>query len=413
MREKSLEQISFEVGAVMLNDASTLDRKLQELIPVLTGFVYAGKCSIMLINSVDMTVEVRAATDSAIIGLKRQLSDVTIATRALIDNKPFSFDAGKRDFFEPLETSRYKSEDSLSFPLKFLDRKIGVINFTNFIDDAPVSKDKIAGIMTVISHMAAYLYAAISREQLETKVQLLEEANQQLVQQDELKTNLTGFIVHDLKGPISTIMANLDMLSYEPLGPVQAEYVGLATEDVFRLQSMVLDILDVLKLEEGTISIFRDDVDIRALIEREVGTFRNLLLRKHVSVEIAAVSEICYIDDNLISRVVVNILRNALEHSPEGGLISINACFDSVSKEIIVSIADQGAGIPDELKIKIFEKYFRASEDVKLVKTGSGMGLTFCKLVIEAHGGVIWVEDTNTHGARFVFTLPQTLTGEG
>jgi hypothetical protein len=174
MREKSLEQISFEMGAVMLNDAATLDLKLQALIPALTGFVNAAKCSIMIINSVDMTVEVRAATDPAILGLKRQLSDVTISTRALIDNRPFHFDAAKKEFFEPLESSRYQSEDSLSIPLKFLDRKIGVVNFTNFADPASINGEKIDGIMTLISHLAAYLYAAISREQLETKINQLE-----------------------------------------------------------------------------------------------------------------------------------------------------------------------------------------------------------------------------------------------
>ncbi len=404
--------VSFEMGSVMLNDALTLDQRLQELIPLLAGFTNAAKCSIMLINSGDMTIEVRAATDPAIIGLKRQLSDVTISTRALIDNGPFLSNARKREFFEPLETSRYQSGDSLSIPVKFLDRKIGVINFTNFAGLSAIDGEKIAGIMVLINHLAAYLYAAISREQLETKMHKLEEANRQLVQLAELKTSLTGFIVHDLKGPISTIMANLDMLSYESLAPNQAEYVGLATEDIFKLQSMVMDILDVLKLEEGTISIFRDDVDIRALIEREVDAFRNVLARRQVSVEIDAVSETCYIDENLISRIIVNMLRNALEHSPEGGLISITAHYDPAAKEMVVGISDQGKGIPDAIKEKIFEKYYRASDDAKTIKTGSGMGLTFCKLVVEAHGGVIKVEDTETGGARFVFNLPQTLTGE-
>ena len=409
----SASPVSFAMGAVMLNEALTFDQKLQELIPLLTEFTGAAKCSIMIINSSDMTVEVRAATDPAIIGLKRQLSDVTISTRALIDNGPFHADARKREFFEPLESSRYQSEDSLSIPVRFLDRKIGVMNFTNFADASYINDEKIGSIMTMTNHLAAYLYAAISREQVEDRVHKMEEKNRQLMQLDELKTSLTGFIVHDLKGPISTIMANLDMLGYESLAPNQAEYVGLATEDVFRLQGMVMDILDVLKLEEGDVNIFREDVDIKALIEREVDAFRNLLGRRLVSVEIDAVTETCYIDENLIGRIIVNILRNALAHSPEGGMIYISARFDPAAREIVVSIADQGKGIPDEIKKKIFEKYYRASDDAIHVKTGSGMGLTFCKLVVEAHGGKIKVEDTETGGARFVFNLPQTLTGEG
>jgi signal transduction histidine kinase len=413
MREKSLEQISFEIGAFMLNERASFDQKLQDVVSVLARFTGAAKCSIMLINSVDMTVEVRAATDPSIIGFKRQLSDVTISTRALIDNQPFHFDAGKKEFFEPLDTSRYISEDSLSIPMKFFDRKLGVFNFTNFAETASIDGKKLDSLVTLINFLSAYVYAMLSREQLESKVCKLEEANQRLLELDQLKTNLIGFIVHDLKGPISTIMANLDMLGYEPLSPEQAEYAGLATEDVFKLQGMVMDILDVVRLEEGRISIFRDDIDIRNLIGREADAFRNLLERKKVSLEVNAVSHVCYIDESLTGRVIVNILRNALEHSPEGGKITIAARYDDARQEVIVSVTDQGKGIPDEIKQRIFEKYFRTSEDVRLVKGGSGMGLTFCKLAVEAQGGVIRVEDSEEGGARLVFTLPQTLGQEG
>jgi signal transduction histidine kinase len=226
---------------------------------------------------------------------------------------------------------------------------------------------------------------------------------------DELRTNLTGFIVHDLKGPITTIMANLDMLNYEPLTPQQFEYVNLATEDVYKMQNMVLNILDVLKLEEGKIMIYREETDIYTLAKREITSLKNVLSRRNIELEFEGGSHICYIDENLIGRVVTNLLRNAIEHSPDGGKIRLNIQYHDSQKETRVSIADQGKGVPDDLKEKIFDKFFQVEGETKQRKTSTGLGLTFCKLVVNAHGGDIWVEDSEDRGSRFVFALPETL----
>jgi signal transduction histidine kinase len=409
MSEESLEQISFEMGTIMLNDSVPFSQKLQNIVPVLSGYLKASKCSIMIINREQLTLEVRASTNEAIIGLKRELSDVTIATRAIIDDKPFHVASGERSFFDKLDSSAYQSDYSLSVPVKYLDRKLGVINFTDFASTAERDDEIERRAMAIIRHFAAYLSAELGREELETKIGKLEEANQKLQQLGELKTNLTGFIIHDLKGPISTIMANLDMLGYDPLTPEQSEYLGLATEDVFRMQNMVMDILDVMKLEDGAISIFREDVDIKTLIEKEAASFANIIARKNIALEINAESHVSYLDENLIGRVIVNILRNAIAHSPDGGRIIISACYDDRPKEVAVSISDQGCGIPEDMREKIFEKYCRSDEDLKSAKIGTGMGLTFCRLVVAAHGGNIWAGGAESGGAKFVFTLPETL----
>jgi signal transduction histidine kinase len=412
MSEKSLEQISFEMGTVMLNEPAPLNNKLRDIIPILSGYLKAAKCSIMLINYDEMTVEVRAATNESIVGLSRNLSDVTISTRAIIDNEPFHVGSGGRSFFDILDSSKYKSEYSLSIPIKHLDKRLGVINFTDFADPEKIDVETEKRAVNLIKHFAAYLYAVLSREQLEAKVKKLEDANQELRSLNEMKTNLTGFIIHDLKGPISTIVANLDMIGYDPLTPEQSECLNLATEDVYRMQNMVMDMLDVMKMEEGAIAIYREDVDIKTLIEREATSFANLLSRKNIKLIIDAVPHMSYLDEGLVGRVVVNILRNAISHSPEESAIIISAKYNQESKEVIVSVSDQGKGIPLEMRDRIFEKFCRCEEDLKTIK-GSGMGLTFCKLIVEAHGGLIWVEDAETGGAKFVFTLPETLAGKG
>jgi two-component system sensor histidine kinase KdpD len=408
MGEKTLEQISFEMGNIMLSEPAALDCKLRDIVHKLAGCLGAGNCSIMLINYDDMTVEVRAATNPAVVGFSRNLSDVTISTRAILDNEPFHVGSGGRSFFDELDATKYRSEYSISIPIRHFDKRLGVVNFTDFSDTGAVDPGAERRAVELIKHFAAYLYAVLSREQLEKKVARLEESNSELRELNDMKTSLTGFIIHDLKGPISTIVANLDMMGYDPLTPEQAECLSLATEDIFRMQNMVMDMLDVMKMEEGAVAIYREDHDIRSLIEREAAQFANLLARRNMRIEIDAVSRSIYIDGDLIGRVLVNLLRNAVYHAPEGSLITAAAWYNAESREVVVSVSDQGKGIPPEMRERIFEKYCRLGNGGGMGK-GSGMGLTFCKLIVEAHGGFIWVEDADTGGARFVFTLPEML----
>ncbi|WP_333653090.1 GAF domain-containing sensor histidine kinase [Dissulfurispira sp.] len=399
----------YKIGKTLLRQDISFDEKLQDVVNILAKCLRVKRCSIMIINPDDLTLEVKAATNHEIIGLKRKLCDVTISTRALIDDTPFYSDEKRRSFFTPLDSSQYSSEFSVSIPIKYLDKKLGVINLTDSEDGKSFTKKQEATAIDIVEHLAPYIYAAQTKDVLERKVRKLEETNKRLMKLDELRTNLVGFIVHDLKGPITTIMANLDMLNYEPLTPQQFEYVNLATEDVYKMQNMVMNILDVLKLEEGKIMIYREETDIYTLVKREITSLKNVLSRRNIELAFEGSSHICYIDENLIGRVVTNLLRNAIEHSPDGGKIRLNIQYHDSQKETRVSIADQGKGVPDDLKEKIFDKFFQVEGETKQRKTSTGLGLTFCKLVVNAHGGDIWVEDSEDRGARFVFTLPETL----
>jgi len=364
----------------------------------------------MLLNFNELTLEVKAATNQTIIGSKRNLADVTICTRALLDDQPFYVDESRRAFFTPLESSKYKSSHSLTIPIKYLDKKLGVINFTDFETDDTLDKGKVQQLINLTKHLAVHLYAPLTKEQLESKIRQFEDANKRLIDMDELKTNLTNFIVHDLKGPITTVMANLDMLSYQPLTAEQLDCVTLAMDDIYKLQEMVLNILDVQKMEQGKSTIYRDETDIKTLIQRELDPFKNLLSLKNIELKLDGVSShLCYIDEILIGRVMTNLFRNALEYSPAGGKISITTDYDDRKKELVVRISDQGKGIPDDLKGKIFDKFYQTKNNIKRIKTSTGLGLAFCKFAINAHGGNIWVEDSEAGGATFVFNILETL----
>jgi signal transduction histidine kinase len=237
-------------------------------------------------------------------------------------------------------------------------------------------------------------------------IRSLEERNEQLMRLDELKTNLTSFIIHDLKGPISAIIGNLDMLSCEPLTPQQLDYLNISLGDAYRLQRMALNILDVLKLEDSMVQILREKTDMRALAEKEAMSFKSILSRRNIELAVEGSPRLCSIDKSLIGRTISNLLLNAIEHSPDNARITISIEHDNNRKETVVAVSDQGPGVPVELREKIFDKFFQAAEGRKHRKTTTGLGLTFCKLAVNDHGGNIRVEDAEPCGARFVFILP-------
>lgn len=398
-----------EIELAFLNSERSVNEQLQDIVNILTSHFHVKKCSIMLINADELTLEVRASKNPAIIGLKRKLSEVTIATRALLDDSPFPADGKRRAYFTSLESSTYTSEYSISIPIKHLDKKLGVINLTDTADGKPLTADHENILLDVIKHLSPYIYAIQSKDLCESKIKKLTEVNERLLKTDELKTNLINFIVHDLKCPISTIMANLDMLSYEELTTDQFECLNLAIEDVYKLQRMVMNILDVLKLEEGKVKIYREETDLYDLAKSEAAPFKTVLARRNIELAIQGGSHLCYIDEGLIGRTIANLLMNAIEHSPDNKKISLEVRYDPEKKEAKVCISDQGICIPDELKKKIFDKFFQVEKEKKQRKTTTGLGLAFCMLVVRTHGGELWAEDSEDGGTSFCFTLPETL----
>ncbi|MCC6347528.1 MAG: hypothetical protein IT388_10115 [Nitrospirales bacterium] len=408
MRFEPCERHSDGIELLLLPEALPFREKLQKVVDSFAERFRMAKCSLMLVNHDDLTLEVVAATNPGIIGCKRKLSDIAVSTMALADNAPFLADGKKRAHFAPLESSSYSSELSLSVPLRYLDRRLGVINFTDPEEGQPFAPGQERLLVGIVGDLAPYLNAALEHESCRTSARRLEEENRRLLRLDELKTNLTNFIVHDLKGPLSTIIANLDMLYSGPLTPQQSECLSLAVEDASRMERMVMNILDVLKLEESKIRVFREETDIRRLAEREISSFRSAAARKKVEIVLEGEPHRCAVDETLIGRTLSNLLLNAVEHSPEGSRVTVAVRYDDAGRETVVSVSDQGAGIPGALREKVFDKFFQVQEEGRrLRKATTGLGLAFCKLVVAAHGGRIGVEDSGEGGARFVFTLPE------
>ncbi|MBF0329181.1 MAG: hypothetical protein HQL10_08480 [Nitrospirae bacterium] len=412
MQNEHTEISVYIIEELLLRHENSFNDNLLEMVDFLAATFSVARCSVMAVNSEEQALEVVASTKRELIGSKRKLSDVTISTRALLDNTPLTTNPETLSYFQPLEASKFKCHYSINIPFSFLDKRLGVLILSDPNNGVSLSVEQEASAIKLARHIAPYIYAIQGKGLLESKLAKNEEMFRQLQEADGLKTDLVNFIVHDLKGPISTIMANLDMLSYEELTELQLEYLNIATSDIYKLQRMVMNILDVSKLEDGKVKIYRDEVDIYDLINRETSSCKNSLNQRNIQLNIEGASHICYIDESLIGRVLANLLFNAIDYSPEGAVMNVILHYDADKHESVISISDQGTGVQDEFKEKIFEKFFQVHSETSQRKATTGLGLTFCKLVVTAHGGRIWIEDTPGGGATFKLTLPEKLPGE-
>ena len=218
-------------------------------------------------------------------------------------------------------------------------------------------------------------------------------------QQDEL----ANFIVHDLRSPLASSIAGLLTLQQTSLDmpDEEREMVDLALVNNNRALSLVNSILDVSKLESGMMVVDFVDIDVAAFVEDCLEQIELWARGRSIKLESEVVVDRARLDPVLTSRVVINLLSNALKFSPDGGKILVRAGMSHGALRI--SIVDEGPGISQEDAESIFQPFVQ----VKGTTGGTGLGLTFCRLAVQAQGGRIWVESQLGKGTTMHFTIPQ------
>lgn len=240
-------------------------------------------------------------------------------------------------------------------------------------------------------------------------LRLIQEQNEALVRSQQLKDALSSFVVHDLKSPLASLAVSIDAASIDTkLNPETLECLAGARDAVDMLSRMITNLLDISSSDSGAMRLSRRDVDLGALIEDTAAGLRRRAQRRRVEVTVEQASPPVHVlaDMDLLRRTILNLLDNALRYSPSKGRIHI-ACLRQGS-DVEVRVCDEGPGVPAEYAEKIFDRFFQveAPNDAD-AQSNRGLGLTFCRLAIEAHGGRIWVEPTTPRGATFCFRLPE------
>lgn len=223
---------------------------------------------------------------------------------------------------------------------------------------------------------------------------------------DQLRADLTSMIFHDLRSPLGNIISSLEVMktSIEEDDELLAPVISVAQRSSRRLSRLIDSLLDIGLLEKGKAVLFKTFIPLYVLLGEAVEEVIPTAEAKGHTLSIEDEKEIpkLEIDVDMIRRVLINLVENAVKFTPSGGKISI--AIEDLGDRVQVRVKDTGAGIDAADQPRIFDKFARVERKGRT--KGLGLGLAFCRLAIEAHGGEIWVESEPDHGSTFFFTLP-------
>ena len=237
----------------------------------------------------------------------------------------------------------------------------------------------------------------------------LQESFQRLQELEKLRDDLKNMIVHDLRTPLTSVITGMQTLELiGDLDSTQREMVSIAISGGELLLGMINDLLEVEKMESGTMALDNTQLDAAALVDsavRQVASLaknEGLTLVRQVEPDLPAFRG----DNTKLRRVLVNLLGNAIKFTPSGGTLTIAARLEASDHSLLFSVRDTGEGIPSEAFEHIFEKFGQVASRHGGRTMSTGLGLTFCRLAVEAHGGHIHVESVPGEGSVFSFTIP-------
>ena len=234
----------------------------------------------------------------------------------------------------------------------------------------------------------------------------------------ERRTDLTRMIVHDLRNPVTTFISNMYLVDallpqndHENNEAIRAA-VGDARQSSYDMLDMVDSLMDINRMETDQFTIEVDAVNLGRLLQKVMQRLQVMAGQRQISLttEMTEDTPPVWADEDIIRRVLINLIDNALKFTPTGGQVHcrirseppLTPGYDAGARCII---QDNGPGIDPEDKVKIFDRFIRTNRSGAQVR-GTGLGLTFCKLAVAAHNGRIWVEDAPEGGSQFIFTLP-------
>ena len=404
IRRRELES-AMDVALVLSMQEYTFAEKLDKCLGILLDHFGAERGSIFLLDSKLGELEIVANSRKDLVGERVSLDEVSVATWVAKNGKKLNVDdITKLKEFDFSKSEGYKKNSFLAYPIVSYKKSLGVFNITDKRSGSFTEADELA-LSRFLDRIAVTIDAARLAEEVKAEGSKLATANVELKKLEELKNSLVSMLVHDLKGPIGEIMANLSLLQGADLKDYEKETLVIAEAGTNNLHGMVLDILDVNKMEEGKFHVVESVFDLKKIAEEKIAQMDALLKLDGKVMDIIekGSSFLGKGDEQIIKRVLANLVTNAVNYTAEDGKISI--ILEELPDKLKIGVQDEGPGVPEDYKEIIFQKFGTVEGDSKRNKYSTGLGLTFCKMAMDAHEGEIWVEDGAYGGSIFYFTL--------
>ncbi len=294
-----------------------------------------------------------------------------------------------------------ETRSKMALPLRLGTRVVGVLSVESDRLNAFDQSDA-AALQGLADQVAIALENARLYGELHTNYERLQAL-------ERLRDDLTHMIVHDLRTPLTSFITGLPLLGeLGDLNEAQLRLLRRVLNGGDTLLGMINNLLDIAQTESGVLRLHYEDVTAAELLNVAADQVlllvddRQLRLERHVAADAPAFQA----DRDLVTRVLVNLLGNAIKFSPAASAIDVAARPAAEAGFIEFAVTDSGPGISREDFERIFEKFGQVESARQGHKASTGLGLTFCKLAVEAHGGRIWVESQPGHGSTFKFVLP-------
>lgn len=278
--------------------------------------------------------------------------------------------------------------------------------------------------------LTSHMHLATVREsyrELQDKNQKLQEAFDRLKELDRLKSNFLGTVSHELRTPLTSIIGYSEMLGEGIAGSLtdeQREFVETIHEKGEQLLGLISSLLDMSKLESGTMTLRRTIIDVAPVLGDVAATLAPVARKRAITLEHVVDAGVPPLraDGERLRQVLLNLVDNAIKFSPEGSRVSLRASvraprhgnapdegfvlLEPSRQEIEIRVADQGIGIAEEQRQRVFDAFYQIDSSSTREYGGSGLGLSIVKRLVEAHGGSVGIESNEPAGTVFVISLP-------
>lgn len=272
------------------------------------------------------------------------------------------------------------------------------------------------GIDNIVLDSADSIHMITELKPIETRLneikQILKKQEQEVIEGEKKKNDLIVFLAHDLKTPLTSIVAYLTMLdSYQDMPEEERQrYTHIALEKSIRLGELISEFFEITKFNLQDIVLEPVELNLSMMLEQLADELYGVLREKNLTCEVEAAEDmVVYGDADKLARVFDNILRNAVSYCYPNTKIRIQAEMTEEGNRIVFS--NRGKQIPKEQLGTIFEKFYRLDEARHSTTGGAGLGLAIAKEIVELHGGTIWAESDDKE-IRFIVTLPNKEEGE-
>jgi two-component system sensor histidine kinase KdpD len=399
----SFSRISEVINARRLDYHTRLGR----ILKIILEYLGVEQGSLMILERKKHLV-VRAANRPEIIGHEQTLDDErSVASWVARQQEPlFVKDIGNDKRFNKMDSANYRRNSLLSIPILHKGKVLGVINVTDKLGDRDLLQEDITRLFDFSSIILSLLVQENLQQDLRRQQRILRERNLELRKQETVRAELARLLIHDLKGPLAEVVANLDILSYS-VAEENREFLESAQVGCDRAVRMVSNLVSIGKIEDGKLVPIKEIVEPGPMLAECLSSIKGMARIKDMKLILEVEADLPQIslDRTLILRVMQNLLTNALGYCTGNTTIRFGCRRVIGKKQLEFYVQDQGPGIPVAKHRSIFEKYSRVSNKQDTL-VGTGLGLYFCRLAVDVHRGRIGVESAPGQGSRFYFTLP-------